>query len=144
MTTRILGNQVVIYHPDSYHYADPEIQLAAQKVCHKALRQQAERLLPARLEDLSRLHDLPFEGISIRLLRSRWGSCNHRRHIVLNLFLMQLPWELIDYVILHELTHTKVLHHGPDFWRAMNQVSPQSTILRKKLRQYQPVLNTAV
>jgi predicted metal-dependent hydrolase len=71
-------------------------------------------------------------------MKSRWGSCDQHRNIVLNLFLIQLPWEQIDYVLLHELTHTEVLRHGPDFWRAMERVLSDVKQLRKAVRSAQP------
>ena len=55
---------------------------------------------------------------------------------------MQLPWNLIDYVLLHELTHTNILRHGPDFWQALEAVLPNMAVLKKTLREYQPVLDT--
>ena len=78
--------------------------------------------------------------MAVKRLKSRWGSCDQHTNIILNIFLMQLPWECIDYVLLHELTHTNVLHHGPDFWLAMTQVLPNVTQLRKAMRDYQPIL----
>jgi hypothetical protein len=55
---------------------------------------------------------------------------------------MQLPWQLIDYVLLHELTHTTILRHGPDFWRALEAVLPNARVLKKAMREYQPILGT--
>jgi predicted metal-dependent hydrolase len=54
---------------------------------------------------------------------------------------MQLPWQYIDYVIIHELVHTKVLKHGPDFWNAMSEIIPNLTQVRKDMRLYQPILD---
>ena len=70
----------------------------------------------------------------------RWGSCDSKRNIVLNLYLMELPWELIDYVLFHELTHTEVLRHGPDFWSAMKRVLPDVQRRRKAIKSYRPVV----
>jgi predicted metal-dependent hydrolase len=53
---------------------------------------------------------------------------------------MQLPWELIDYVLLHELVHTNVLRHGPDFWDALSEVLPEVKARKKALRNHRPVL----
>ena len=51
---------------------------------------------------------------------------------------MQLPWELIDYVILHELVHTKHLNHSPEFWRALEELSPGARALQKKIKSHKP------
>jgi predicted metal-dependent hydrolase len=120
--------------------SEPEIQSAARKTGIRALRRQAETLLPQRLDQLARQHEFSYRSVAIKQLKGRWGSCDQHANIVLNLFLMQLPWEHIDYVILHELTHTNVLRHGPDFWQAMEKVLPEVKQLRKQLRLHQPVL----
>lgn len=137
---RVRSTEVVVYHPPAADPADPAVQAAAQAACIRALRSQGERLLPQRLANLAQTHGFQYSNVHIKALKSRWGSCDHRGRIVLNLFLMQLPWELIDYVLLHELTHTRILRHGPDFWQAMAEVSPDVQGLKKRLRDYQPVL----
>ena len=50
--------------------------------------------------------------------------------------------ELIDYVLYHELTHTKILHHGPNFWLELERHVPQAKRLRKVIRGYHPVIST--
>ena len=59
---------------------------------------------------------------------------------ILGLFLMQLPWHLIDYVLLHELTHTKYMQHGPIFWAAMNELEPKTKFMRIAMKQHHPIL----
>jgi predicted metal-dependent hydrolase len=50
---------------------------------------------------------------------------------------MMLPWELIDYVLLHELTHTKHLHHGEAFWSALEAIMPDIKRRKKELKKLQ-------
>jgi predicted metal-dependent hydrolase len=137
----VYGTTVLVSHPGGELAASPAVQRMAEEACVRALRRQAKRLLQQRLAYLAALHGFTYNEVAIKRLKSRWGSCDQHRNIVLNLFLMQLPWELIDYVLLHELTHTRVLRHGPDFWRAMSEVSPAATTLRKDLRAHQPTVN---
>lgn len=141
VTSRVLRGEVVVYHPLELSPGDADVQLVARRASTRALRQQAETLLPQRLASLAAKHDFNYNQVSVKQMKSRWGSCDHHRNIVLNLYLMQLPWENIDYVILHELTHTKVMRHGPDFWAAMGEVLPDVTRLRKEMRHYQPVVH---
>ena len=54
---------------------------------------------------------------------------------------MQLPWHLIDYVMLHELTHTKVMQHGAPFWRELELHVPHAKQLRKEIGEYHPILS---
>ena len=139
-TTRVVTGEVQVYYPASLSPADPLVQAAAEKACVRALRNQAEGLLPQRLRALADTHGFAYSSVAIKVLKSRWGSCDQHQHIVLNLYLMQLPWDAIDYVLLHELAHTVVLHHGPDFWQAMERVLPNVKRLRKLMRRYQPVM----
>lgn len=138
--TRIRDNQVRISHPTHFDNQSNEVQKAARKACVRALRLEAEQLLPQRLQQLSQQTALEFNSVAIKQLKSRWGSCSNRQEITLNLFLMQLPWHLIDYVLVHELTHTKVMQHGPPFWQEMLHHLPNAKALRKEIAEHQPVL----
>jgi predicted metal-dependent hydrolase len=139
-SSRLRPGEVVVSHPPALTSGNPAVQKVARTASIRALRAQAEQLLPQRLASLAAAHDFTYANVSVKQLKSRWGSCDQHKNIVLNLFLMQLPWEYIDYVLLHELTHTRVLRHGPDFWQVMKAVLPNVTQIRKELRAYQPVL----
>jgi predicted metal-dependent hydrolase len=119
---------------------DAVVQEAATKAVLCALRKEAEQHLPERLQDLARLHNFSYRTVSVRQLKSRWGSCDQDKNIKLNLYLMQLPWELIDYVLLHELVHTRVMQHGPVFWSAMADLEPNTPQLRKQIRAYKAAI----
>ncbi len=139
-TGRVGVMEVVIRYPASLDRGDPQVQKIAQAACVRALRVQAEQLLPQRLASLATGHGFKYTDVSIKKLKGRWGSCDQHGHIVLNLFLMQLPWDLIDYVLLHELTHTVVLRHGPDFWHDLKLVLPDYSLRKKAMRDYHPIL----
>jgi predicted metal-dependent hydrolase len=119
---------------------DPAAQESATNAGIRALRKEAETLLPQRLRTLSQQTGLSYSSVSVRQLKSRWGSCDNRQEITLSLFLMQLPWHLIDYVLIHELTHTKVMRHGAPFWRELEEHLPNAKQLRKEMAVYQPIL----
>ncbi len=119
---------------------DETVQAAAKAAALRALRKQAVSLLGQRLAQLAQIHGLDYRGLTIKRMKRRWGSCDGQHNIVLNLHLVQLPWECIDYVILHELAHTKVLHHGPDFWAMLESLEPKARALRKAIKRYQPDL----
>lgn len=140
INTRLHDNQVRIIHPPELSHQDAEVQKAARKACIRALRQEAEQLLPGRLQDLSTKTQLDFNSVDVKQLKSRWGSCSSRQEITLNLFLMQLPWHLIDYVLVHELSHTKIMQHGPPFWEEILKHLPNAKELRKEIATHQPVL----
>jgi predicted metal-dependent hydrolase len=139
-SSRISGSDIAISYPEYLSPDSPAVQTVAEKACIRALRLEAEALLPQRLDTLATKYDFSYRSCSVKNLKSRWGSCDQSKNIVLSLFLMQMPWELIDYVLMHELTHTKVLRHGPPFWQAMEDNMPGARNYKKRLREYQPVL----
>jgi len=141
VSSRLSQNVIAVRYPMGMYDAEPEVQSVARNASIKALRVQAEKLLPQRLKLLAETHGFEYHSVSVKRLKGRWGSCDNHSRIVLNLYLMQLPWELIDYVLLHELCHTRVLKHGPDFWNQMKSVLPDTMILKKQLKSYQPVLD---
>jgi predicted metal-dependent hydrolase len=139
---RLTANEIVIRYPSQLSYRDPVVQAKAEAAAIKALRLQAKSLLPQRLSVLAAKHDFKYKSVSVRQLRGRWGSCDQSGNIVLNLYLMQMPWELIDYVLLHELTHTQVLRHGPQFWQTMERFLPEVKAYKNQLKGYQPLVNS--
>lgn len=106
------------------------------KVVVRALRDKAKIYLPVRLRALSGLMGVNYESVTIRNTSSRWGSCSSNNDINLSLWLMILPSELIDYVIIHELAHTRYKHHGKDFWDEVARWRPNHKSLRVKLKRY--------
>ncbi|MBC7708107.1 M48 family metallopeptidase [Polaromonas sp.] len=140
VTSRILPEQVVVTHPIKVSPAVSEVQTVAEKAAIRTLRQEANAVLPPRLKQLAAQHGFTYQDVTIKQLSSRWGSCDQHQHIALNLYLMQLPWELIDYVLLHELVHTKHLDHGDKFWVALEAVAPGAKQLRAGIRKHKPVV----
>jgi hypothetical protein len=141
IATRVYEGNVIVTHPHTVDPHDAAVQKAAEQAAIRALRAQATKLLPQRLETLAKRHGFSYRTVRVKQLRSRWGSCDQQGNVVLNLYLLQLPWDCIDYVLLHELTHTKIMQHGPVFWQAMAEVLPNVSDLRKTMKEYQPVLH---
>ena len=98
------------------------------------LARTARRMLLARLAVLSLEHKLPYKRASIRQQRTRWGSCSRQGGISLNAKLLFLPAEVVDYVLLHELCHTKELNHSARFWALLQRHDPECLAHRKRLR----------
>jgi hypothetical protein len=140
ITTQVRDNEIRVQYPSYYRPSDRSVQNSAHRACIRALRKEAATLLPMRLAALANQIGLTYTGVQVKRLKSRWGSCNTDKEITLNIFLMQLPWSLIDYVLIHELVHTQVMRHGSPFWAKMDSYLPQSKQLRKQIGRYQPRL----
>ena len=100
-------------------------------------RKVARKVLCRRIGELAQLHNFVYNRVSIRKQKTRWGSCSSKNNINLNMNLLHLPPELMDYVLLHELVHTRVKNHGKEFWDELDTVVPNSRQVDRKLKDYQ-------
>jgi predicted metal-dependent hydrolase len=106
--------------------------------CRAALRRwlarQAKRHLVPWLQKLSGMHNLPFQEVTVRGQKTRWASCSSRHTISINYELLFLDAKLVNYVLLHELCHTRQLNHGPAFWALLQRFEPEYRQLHQSLR----------
>jgi predicted metal-dependent hydrolase len=117
--------------PISLQRGDSGIEDAIWRI----LRNEAREYLPGRVAKLSEMHGYRISGLKIRKMKTRWGSCTSRKSINLNSWLMMVPEPLRDYVILHELAHTRFPNHGSQFWKELDRTTGGlSDMYRKELR----------
>lgn len=135
-----LGAMQIICPPDT-DFADENLQTWLRKVIVEALRNNAKAVLPVRVHELALHHGLECNGVKINTSRSRWGSCSARKVINLSCYLMLLPSRLIDYVLLHELAHTREMNHGERFWALLDVMTGGKVrLLREEIKQYRTEL----
>ena len=99
-------------------------------------RVQARRLLVERLGQLARKHGFTYNKVFVKNQKTLWGSCSSVNNINLNVNLVRLPEELRDYVILHELVHTRHKNHSKAFWSEMDRLTGDGKGYQKMLRKY--------
>lgn len=100
-------------------------------------RQIARSLLTTCIRELAEQHGFSYNRLSFRNQKTRWGSCSADNNISLNVQLIRLPEELRDYVLLHELVHTKIKDHSPRFWQEMERLTKgKARKMSRRLRQY--------
>ena len=133
-STRVTNTEIIIKLPDSLSSTSVMAQKIIKQACEKALLQESKILLPQRLEQLSKKHGISYKSCSVKKLKSRWGSCDNFNNIALNIYLIQLDWTLIDYVICHELTHTIHHHHQTSFWDYLSEIYPDYKNARKTIK----------
>ena len=139
-TVSMRDETVVIACPAHADFTTDRVQTLVKNAVMRAMRKKAEEYLPPLVQYWSSLFDLPYNIVTISKARSRWGSCSSKRDISLSFYLMLLPAHLMDYVILHELAHTREMNHGPKFWELLNQLTDGKALaLRKELRMHRPV-----
>jgi predicted metal-dependent hydrolase len=88
------------------------------------LRDLAKAVLLPRLNVLAAAHGVAPGNVTIRNQRSRWGSCARNANIALNFRLVQMPADVADYVLVHELMHIRQQNHSRRFWRLVEAACP--------------------
>ncbi len=117
------------------HQFEQEFKTGIEKLQPVELKNAKQQLI-ARLKSLGNEHGFIFNKVTIRNQKTRWGSCSSRNNINLNVNLVRLPQELIDYVLLHELTHTKIKNHSKTFWDELDKYIEDAKQLRNRLKNY--------
>ena len=106
----------------------------------KQLAKKAREYLPYRLEFWAKKYGYSYNKCRLTHANTRWGSCSSNKTISLNIGLMQVPEELRDYVILHELAHLNHMNHSRDFWAEVGRHDPKYKMHEKKLKLFSPGL----
>lgn len=140
LTSRVTATEIIVRLGHGEVSTDQKVQERARSAAIRALKREAERLLPPRLKNLAAKHGRTYQSVGVKQLKRRWGSCDSHQAIIFNIYLMELPWEYVDYVILHELAHTVEMNHGPGFWRVLQTMEPRARALSKQLRAHQPTI----
>ena len=104
------------------------------------LRDEALRLVAPRVAHFAARLDRITPLVRISNARSEWGSCNHRGEIRLNWRLAQLPPELCDYVVAHEVAHLVELNHSTRFWAVCEALLPGHAARRRALEDWTALL----
>lgn len=136
--TRVTATEIIV--KSRYPLSTAAVQSRAEAAAERALALQAKTLLPMRLAELAERHGYSYRSIKIKKLTSRWGSCSSQKDIALSYFLIQLPWHLIDYVLIHELVHTRHMNHSQAFWSEMAVILPNLKEIRREIKNHKPGL----
>jgi predicted metal-dependent hydrolase len=139
-TSRVQDTVIVVSYPPELNPSNRAVQSAAKQAAIRALKKQGDKYLPSWLHALAEENNYKYKGVSVKKMKSRWGSCSSDNHIALSIWLMQLPDDLIEYVLCHELAHINQKHHQTGFWQELATMVPDYKERRKALRTYQPAL----
>ncbi|MBR4844008.1 MAG: DUF45 domain-containing protein [Alistipes sp.] len=103
----------------------------------KELLKSARNYLPITLARLAEEHGFHYTSLRLTSARTRWGSCSGKNGISLSIFIMQLPPHLREFIILHELCHTRHHNHSAEFHTLLDShVAGKEKALNRELKAY--------
>lgn len=136
ISVRVQNRKIIVSYPFHMNIETEELQSAIRKGIERALKIEAVEYLPLRVQKLAEKYGLVFQNVAVKNVRTRWGSCSRQKNINLNIHLMRLPDQLIDYVILHELAHTVELNHSKNFWNLLDSFVGNAKLFDKELKKF--------
>lgn len=136
----VAGQKIIVSYPSESAPDSPDVQSEIRTHIAAALRKESKAYLPRRLKYLAEQGGFHYQKVRFAHQSGRWGSCSSSGTISLNIALMNLPFEMIDYVLIHELAHTKQMNHSPKFWEIVGQYFPDYKNVRKSLKTRNPYL----
>lgn len=137
-TVKRHGQQIIVLLPPTLTLSDPEVVRVVRDAVIEALRIEAKSYLSKRLAFLAEKNNFTYDRVRFSHASGRWGSCSSNGTISLNIALMKLPFELIDYVLIHELSHTEQMNHSDVFWELVGRADPAYKLHRRTLKKENP------
>lgn len=95
----------------------------------------AKQVVPAKVAYYARLMGVTYGRIAIRTQKTRWGSCTSEGNLNFNCLLMVAPPEVLDYIVVHELSHRVEMNHSAKFWAHVEKVLPEYREAHKWLKE---------
>lgn len=108
------------------------------------LKNQAVININKRTRALSVAMGLKYNKLTVRNQKSRWASCSPRKNLSFNWRLIMTPEPVLDYVIIHELSHLREMNHSIKFWNIVGQYCPNWKAYRKWLLKHCGYLNSKI
>jgi predicted metal-dependent hydrolase len=103
----------------------PRLGLGRLVVSEAEARAAARELVSALADDEAAALAVSYARIRIGGQRTLWGSCSSSGTLSFNWRLVLAPFDVLDYVVVHELCHLRVPNHSPRFWRLVEWRRPQ-------------------
>jgi predicted metal-dependent hydrolase len=100
---------------------------------YKSQKEFARAIIKSRVEFFNHFYNFEYNRISIKNQKTCWGSCSLKGNLNFNYKVANLPEELRDYVVVHELCHLQELNHSCKYWDLVGKVVPGYKPLRRRL-----------
>ena len=123
-----------IRYPSGFCFELPNRQQAIRNIIRQFLVAEAKRIFPEKLRFLASRYGFEYNSLRINTACTRWGSCSTEGNISLSAYMLFLPENLIDFVCVHELCHTREMNHGERFYGELKRIYPNYIEMNKTLK----------
>lgn len=114
----------IIPHPD------------VKQPSYQACKFRAKKYIQCRVEEINKQYQFQYSRVSVKDLKSRWGSCSSKKNLNFHYKLLFLPIHLTDYVITHELCHLQEMNHSKNFWKLVCETIPDHKKRKAEINTY--------
>jgi predicted metal-dependent hydrolase len=94
-----------------------------------------KKSLTKRVVVLAKRHGFKYNKLRFKVMKTRWGSCTAKNNISLNILMTHLSKRLQDYIILHELVHTRIKSHSNSYWAFLDKITGDAKGIHKELKE---------
>lgn len=115
-------------------FPNSSLKLSASQYQQK--KEPARKLAHTKLAFWNQYYNFSWKRVAIRNQKTRWGSCSSAGTLSFHAAIVDLPEELQDYLVVHELCHIEALNHSQVFWKLMERVLPNARALDASLKKY--------
>jgi hypothetical protein len=124
-----LNKHEILLHGEKYNIKEETKLVNVEdiensKIVKKELVNYSKNYLKELLDELSQKHNLSYNKLFVRDQKTKWGNCSTKKNISLNWRLIMMPDKVKEYIIIHELIHTKILKHNQAFWLYLANIMP--------------------
>lgn len=99
------------------------------------LKKNSKIVITKRVEYFAKIMGVDYNRISIKFQKTRFGSCSTKKNLNFNALVALMPQEILDYVIVHELSHLIEMNHSKNFWNQVKKIIPDYKTKRKWLKE---------
>lgn len=114
-----------------------DIQAALGRAFRRFFRERLEEQVQGFIDEYQKRLRVKARCLKIRKLKSRWGSCSYDGEITINEHLIHMPYNVIKYVVVHELCHLRYFDHSDKFWGLLDRVMPGYKVHKDWLSEHQ-------
>lgn len=115
-------------------FKELDLKKKEERRSYKTQKESARAVIQKRLEFFNGHYNFFYNRVAIRNQSTCWGSASRKGNLNFNYKVANLPEELRDYIIVHELCHLRELNHGKEFWKLVSEIFPNHKDLRKELK----------